>query len=738
MVKLSLLCLLFFASAELPDANSSTWLPAAERVSAADQEIMAAGSVEVTEAIVSAEVVVADHAVLSTGTNADNRMLSATSDSMDSTPEHRLLHQGLDLEAAGHYEDALEVWASAFTELDTPSLAVGREYIRLTVEQNLRGHYETASAIYLWGLTAESVEANRPALEKELAYLEPLAGRDLAREWEELLEDGDPDLYRQIRLFWESLNPTPGTRYNERLLEHWERIAYAREHYDRRDNPPYGTDDRGPYYVRYGEPDRQVDGFLRADRGRATVVCSQLPTCIREHMPIVVMDLDPQPYYEIWSYERPNEQMEYNLVVIFGETALGGFRRVETVEDFIPNQAFSFSDSRFAIESLMGGRTTVGEKVTPGMVFQWLYYEQLSTVDFYFADRYSNMMVEWDLGVGRTPPNFGKHQGPMQEQRTRAATRQNWQRAPEEISTYDKEFPDIPLDVYQYRMLDEADRPVLVTFLESRPRFAFTDDLAANQGVLLPEDATSFEEALRHYRLTHGLQLRDADGEVISGDRRHADLVLDYRGDLPSSSVFTLPHLEEPVRQVLYAELHNRHPDSSPTMESTFPQSLRGLGRIELPQPEPLDSEPGRLLASDLIVGIQKHEEPPEGSLFPFVVSNNRTIPEGEELVVHFEVYRLGRDEGGTARFEVAYEIEPKRSGLRELLSRNGSDLSITLNFETDESRFAESIEIETQGLEVGDYRLYWTIRDLNSGEEIRRELEFEVSEGRDAADVVP
>jgi len=277
-----------------------------------------------------------------------------TSAFSQSLTEEVLLNHGLELEAEGQYEQALEIWSSAFTELDSPSLAIGREYIRLVTEHNLNEYFELASSMYLWGLTAEMLEPNREALEQELYMLRPLAEQNTGRKWDKLFENNDPALYRELYSFWQELNPTPGTRYNERLIEHWERIAFAREHYNRRSDPPYGTDDRGVVYIQYGAPSRVQSGNLRLARGEVFTECGYLSGCNPNLMADVVMGLDTNPYYEIWIYERPSQNMEYNLIMIFGERPLDGFRRVNVLEDFIPRRAFSLNDERYAFQSLTG------------------------------------------------------------------------------------------------------------------------------------------------------------------------------------------------------------------------------------------------------------------------------------------------------------------------------------------------------------------------------------------------
>src|SRR5690606_11451492 len=116
-----------------------------------------------------------------------------------------------------------------------------------------------------------------------------------------------------------------------------------------------------------------------------------------------------------------------------------------------------------------------------------------------------------------------------------------------------------------------------------------------------------------------------------------------------------------------------------------------------------------------------------EGARFPFVVSNNGQIPEEENLVVHFELYNLEMDNSGIAHFEVDYEIRSVRRVLFWNRVRSEGDLSITLSFQHDMPRFTESLEIETQGLDPGDYELVWRARDLSSGQETTRSREFEI-----------
>lgn len=53
--------------------------------------------------------------------------------------------------------------------------------------------------------------------------------------------------------YWKSLDPTPTTPENERYEEHLRRFTFARSYYSNI-IPPLYFDDRGRYYIKYGEP----------------------------------------------------------------------------------------------------------------------------------------------------------------------------------------------------------------------------------------------------------------------------------------------------------------------------------------------------------------------------------------------------------------------------------------------------------------------------------------------------
>jgi len=61
-----------------------------------------------------------------------------------------------------------------------------------------------------------------------------------------------------VRMFWLRHDPTPATELNERKLEHYRRVWYARRYFSHGRKP---WDDRGSVYIRYGPPKHRASKF---------------------------------------------------------------------------------------------------------------------------------------------------------------------------------------------------------------------------------------------------------------------------------------------------------------------------------------------------------------------------------------------------------------------------------------------------------------------------------------------
>lgn len=134
-----------------------------------------------------------------------------------------------------------------------------REKTAYAISSIFQQHHdpELASKIF-YSLLDSLAEASDEAQQK-LTYLRA--------EVTELLNDKEERQYQALstnqaraaflKRFWMSQDPTPATLTNERLVEHYERLIYAREHFSYPGS--LGYDDRGKIYIKYGPPDEVVE-----------------------------------------------------------------------------------------------------------------------------------------------------------------------------------------------------------------------------------------------------------------------------------------------------------------------------------------------------------------------------------------------------------------------------------------------------------------------------------------------
>ncbi|NBC25947.1 MAG: GWxTD domain-containing protein [Bacteroidetes bacterium] len=658
--------------------------------------------------------------------------------------------RGLEQLYRGHVEDALHIWESSYDESERVDSRTGIEYIRVVSKQDLEKYFETATEMYYAAILRGSGVNSRIALRQEIERLKPLIGDGMYRQWTRWWEEEHDDLHPDMRGYWIQVDPSPSRTVNERLVEHWQRIAEAQNRFTKNRSTIYGTDERALVFIRYGEPDRVATGILTlqemnvrrwlerqvlpgSDSPREEREMNQmnpdrsssadLSAAQAEALEFAVYDFHQYPEYEIWFYDDLAISNGTSIPFIFGTDIRDNqFKLQETVDDFIPPQAFNVDafEKRDLVRFTRAG-------ITPALMLQMLYYEQLSEIDPLFTNRLNNLrdrLLEQNRDVySGLDLQFKSENSELIQKRTLQAPRQ--------LSTIETKIPQIPVNVYQYRFLDDENTPYLVTFLESNPHEAFMIDFSRNR----PADVTleqlrsvdSVPGLLTNYSLEHSLQQYDKNWNIIRRDRDEPGFSLERNGGKPGAvSIFTSGHTGRAQKSVS-AELINQDPQSLHTAADTpYPQHTRGLGSVHYREPAPLRTHPDSLQLADLVLGYQDSLAS-SNQMFPFVVANNQTVPFQETLVLHFEVYNLAVQPNGFSRFELTYRILP--------VDENGDILTdqaefiLTLNFTSEQPRLIEDLEIETADLNPGLYQLRVQITDVNTSQTKNRSTRFEVLE---------
>jgi hypothetical protein len=126
---------------------------------------------------------------------------------------------------------------------------------------------------------------------------------------------------------------------------------------------------------------------------------------------------------------------------------------------------------------------------------------------------------------------------------------------------------------------------------------------------------------------------------------------------------------------------------------------------------------------SDLVLGFNRSDN--DDLLFPYMVALENEIPADENLVIHFEVYHLQKQDNGLSLFELNYGINPINWLGRARTRTQEADITVT--FETDQNSFREVVEIDTGVLAKGEYELYLTAMEPHTGRKVERRVRFTI-----------
>jgi GWxTD domain-containing protein len=653
----------------------------------------------------------------------------------------RAYERGLEEIYSGNITQALDIWYSAYNQPGDIDSRIGFEFIRVVTENRRRSYFEAATTMYKRSLSDGMGPESRAAIRQEIERMKPIIGDGIYRQWIEWWEQRNNVLASDMRGFWIQLDPTPANPPNERLIEHWERIAEARRQFTRNNTTAYGTDDRSLIYVRYGEPDRIRRGILTLqslnvrnwlERQMNEPIDTDLeertlsdPDLRDREFANRILDAmytyHQYPEYEVWFYENIADNQQEPVIFLFGTDIHNDEFRLQTsLEDFIPERAFNPERTRSEDDIRF---TRAG--ITPALMLQLLYYEQLAQADTFFERRLnelrSRILEQGQEAFSGLDLSFRSENRQIVNLRADQVSRQK--------SAYESVIPRIPLQVYQYRFLDQNLNPVLLTYIESSAQEAFQIDYHRNRGRFLNgtdlNNGNLNPENNGFYELTHSLLTYDESWNIIQTHEDRPQLITDrVPRNQVSESFFRLPHTKRAF-QSASVELMNYDPDSRPLIDTPFSPALRGWNKQQLRQPPPLRNHPDSLEVADLVLGYLKDGYSTKP--FSFLVANNQIVPFGETLMLHFEVYNLRRMYNGFTQFELTYRIFPVDEDGNVLTDQ--TEFILTLNFTNEDTVVIEDLEIETADLGAGLYQLVVYISDLESELSKERSIRFEVIE---------
>ncbi|MXW16651.1 MAG: GWxTD domain-containing protein [Gemmatimonadetes bacterium] len=572
---------------------------------------------------------------------------------------------GLELIEAGDVEGGLVLWIDSrdsLTAAGAEDPRIGVRFIEEVVEHGLGNLTEMATEMFYWGLSGLGPfpDEIRDEILAEGRRTFVLTDTLVAQYWERVGREDPLALAIAVKQFWIERDPTPTTPLNERLVEHWQRIAHARNEYVYNHSSPFRTDDRGVLYIKYGVPDRITRGHLgisSADQ-RAHGISDE-----------DWARFDRQAQYEIWRYPKPGvRDFFYYLFGNVGGT--GPFELVDGLHRLMPSnaRAYKHRDIRFQY------------------YLELFSYGDLARMGGPYGQRFAELERRW---YGSRAPTEGFLEAASQQfvEDDRWMAREP---RPSASSPLD-DSPKSVLSAQVARVLAGGEPRLLVLAVSSplwRPR---VERGSVGDSLVLAPFAARHSVIIRDGRLeeiTRGGMLPATGGEDLS------TMVLRH----PAA-----------IRHVTVTAEHSVEGEEDPDSVGVLP------GHAHFAVGPPLRRGESELEVSDLIVGLQPRPElPMDGVPVPLLPATN--FWRLDLLRVYFEIYRPAAiPEGESGEFDVRIRIDRLEGPLlpdREAVGR----AVVTVTIESPAPDGQHFFDLDLRNELPGDLRIVLEITDKATG----------------------
>ena len=628
--------------------------------------------------------------------------------------------EGMAAYESGDLGKALNIWVEAYNTIDQAAEIdprIGSTFIEIIASYDLREFYDEATTMYYWALSSKGggdlVTYLVDEIRKSEAVFDQYRFERLIAEAEgDIVTEGKPyNVAAIVKAKWISLDPTPETPANERLIEHWQRVTFARKNFTENDNTIFGTDDRTLSYLKYGPPSHIDKGhlaldeqFIRNEYTTASVALLPNPLGANLNEPevdkIVLNDLMVQlssstysPDFEVWVYQ--DLTTAGNMVKIFGEEAVTReFREVYSLADFLTSKT-------------LGSQVEIGDKkVSAGYLVLMSYYNQLKMYDNIFAENY----LELTSALSRSGFIASRLSVKANQSDVGYAMERIEQTAPVERSEYMMEIGTFEVEAEQYLFYNAENEPYFLSVMSSFP-----------QKILLEKIAQTQREDINTFQVHHSLRTvsyGEEDVESVS----HLPAVPFENVDMihPAQSIFKVPLAEGDAIYNFSAQIYDTEADGYQNSSNILPANMKGAGYKSIEQLM-RHAKPEGFEVSDIVLGYQ-FEEVPISDDVAFMVALDKKIPSFSNLWTHFQAVNLQANSLGTTHLEV--ELSVMRNG-RPFGRDARSTISTTLN--DNRPQIEQSLEYQLEGRAPGKYTFEIKLTDLVSGESRTKKVDFEI-----------
>lgn len=507
------------------------------------------------------------------------------------------------------------------------------------------------------------LDADEQAVYRDLHHVAP---QEELHTWEAATGPERDSLWRA---FWNERDSNPATIANERLVEHYRRVKYARVHFSGGQQP---YDRRGEIYIRYGAPDdRRRFVFRHYEDPEIPHMLTGNPAvdAIREKNLLTGYRL------QLHDSESPFPLMEAAPVVTAVEGAwINARREMETQPGYV-------------VES-------------------WVYV--LHDLELFFVDTLKDGKFDYPL---KAVSNFTRDMVRQDRFHPRQRATELIARSPEVyIHDFGGERLEFAFDAVSFRG-EGGSTEVDLTY--SIPVWQF-GDLTDEKG-----DRTWLNNlvTLRDSLQTPALSRAYRFGPIDRPDRQAGNQEL-------QGAAFTLAANLTTPSGVFTAAVEMR--DEATKRIGVYKKSVSfsdysggGLliSDLKLSTAITPAASPGPFVRRGLDV----------------VPNPGRLYPRGHLVYVYYEVYNLKMDEGGRTSYETLYEITPKgMPALRNSRARSPGDMQTVMSFFEGAGQAEEEAEftaLDTTDLEAGEYVLTVTLTDRHEDDSVSKSVNFMVVE---------
>lgn len=588
-------------------------------------------------------------------------------------------------------------------------------FIDIMISNKAIEHFEFAEMLYNRSLINSNNDSSElRAIKNEARNLLPLLSAEEKKVWEQKISNDNPTLANEIRNFWKIRDPVFSTSTNERLREHWLRIAHAREEYTKNKDGIYNTDDRGTIYIKLGPPTFKRSGMLTLN---STEIRSKLYDLSffkggisQRQLFNLSMSIKQQympQYYEVWVYK--NLDTRRPALFIFGESAdRGSFGMRKSVEEFIDS-----GSNRMGLTSSYSFDT--GPRgLTAAPFIQMSLYNKLSTIDIYFGRQLTQYDQNW-LKYLKGDMNFSSLKTLNSSWQAERELREIQQEAPETRSDIESRLKLVDQDYKIYRFLNDENNPVTKILVFGTPHDKILDN-----------DALIFQHQYPDYELDHALRIFDESGSQIYADKAGIPLYEENNSERLQAIMLEVPTFGNNYQPNRYTLMLSSEISRIPTATNdreTPDRVIIAAQNEKLTQMKSLEQSPDSLEISDIIWGYKSEQKNHNIEELDFAIPIDSKISANRNLMIYFETYHLKENNKGLHNYRVEYSIHRKK---RRRLQDTG--IKITLNFSSATSESKEQIEIKTADLEPGKYRAFFRFSTPDEPTLLKeRSIDFEI-----------